>query len=209
MEYSAGSVSKLFWYIETKETVKLLKDNDINEVKEIVISNNLYQQRSEDRLNREFNVISRRLMSLPKTLITMLSDADIMTSKLIVVVSIMATDRLFFELMYEVFREKIRMEEDILKDSDLNVFFRSKQEQSDVCAKWTDAAIKKLKQTFLKYMLEAQLIKNSDYSKNDKKFYFYIDDDFMGLNFAIEKRISFSLRMPTQSQSMTSHRRHR
>ena len=168
MEYSAGSVSKLFWYIETKETVKLLKDKSIDEVKNIVISDNLYQQKSEDRLNREFSVISKRIMSLPESLRYMISDADIMTSKLIVIISIMATDRLFFELMYEVFREKIRMEEETLKDSDLNVFFRSKQEQSDVCAKWTDSAIKKLKQTFQKYMLEAQLLKNSEVSKSEK-----------------------------------------
>ncbi len=168
MEYSAGSVSKLFWYIETKETVKLLKDKSLDEVKNLVISDNLYQQKSEDRLNREFNVISKRIMSLPESLMYMISDADIMTSKLIVLISIMATDRLFFELMYEVFREKIRMEEETLKDSDLNVFFRSKQEQSDVCAKWTDSAIKKLKQTFQKYMLEAQLLKNSEISKSEK-----------------------------------------
>ena len=168
MEYSAGSVSKLFWYIETKETVKLLKDKSLDEVKNLVISDNLYQQKSEDRLNREFSVISKRIMSLPESLRYMISDADIMTSKLIVLISIMATDRLFFELMYEVFREKIRMEEEILKDSDLNVFFRSKQEQSDVCAKWTDSAIKKLKQTFQKYMLEAQLLKNSEASKSEK-----------------------------------------
>lgn len=168
MEYSAGSVSKLFWYIETKETVKLLKDKSIDDVKDIVVSDNLYQQRSEDRLNREFSVISKRVMSLPESLMYMISDADIMTSKLIVLISIMATDRLFFELMYEVFREKIRMEEETLKDSDLNVFFRCKQEQSDVCAKWTDSAIKKLKQTFQKYMLEAQLLKNSETSKSEK-----------------------------------------
>ena len=168
MEYSAGSVSKLFWYIETKETVKLLKDKSIAEVKDIVVSDNLYQQKSEDRLNREFSVISKRIMSLPESLRYMISDADIMTSKLIVLISIMATDRLFYELMYEVFREKIRMEEETLKDSDLNVFFRSKQEQSDVCTRWTDSAIKKLKQTFQKYMLEAQLLKTSEASKSEK-----------------------------------------
>ena len=33
MEYSAGSVSKLCWYIETKETVRLLKEKSIDGVK--------------------------------------------------------------------------------------------------------------------------------------------------------------------------------
>lgn len=168
MEYSAGSVCKLFWYIETKETVKLLRDNDIDDVKSMVVSNNLFQQKSEERLKREFNAIKERLTSLPESLRFMIDDSDINTSKLIVLISIMASDRLFFEFMYEVFREKIRMEEEVLKDSDLNIFFRSKQEQSEVCAKWTDKGIKKLKQTFQKYMLEASLLRNSDGSRDEK-----------------------------------------
>lgn len=168
MEYSAGSVCKLFWYIETKETVKLLKDNDIDDVKSIVVSNNLYQQKSEERLKREFNAIRERLMSLPESIRFMIIDSDINTSKLVVIISIMATDRLFFEFMYEVFREKLSMDEELLKDSDLNIFFRNKQEQSDICAKWTDKGIKKLKQTFQKYMLEAMLLRNIEGTKTEK-----------------------------------------
>lgn len=168
MEYSAGSVCKLFWYIETKETVKLLKDNDIDDVKSIVVSNNLYQQKSEERLKREFNAIRERLMSLPESIRFMITDSDINTSKLVVIISIMATDRLFFEFMYEVFREKLSMDEELLKDSDLNIFFRNKQEQSDICAKWTDKGIKKLKQTFQKYMLEAMLLRNIEGTKTEK-----------------------------------------
>lgn len=125
MEYSAGSVCKLFWYIETKETVKLMKNNDIDNVKEMVISENLYQQKSEERLKRESNSIKERMLILPESIRTMVSDADINTSKIVVLIGIMATDRLFFEFMYEVFREKLRMEDDILKDSDLNIFFRN------------------------------------------------------------------------------------
>lgn len=168
MDYSAGSVCKLFWYIETKETVKLMKDNDIDKIKEIVISNNLYQQKSVERLKREFNSIKERMLILPESIRTMVSDADINTSKIVVLIGIMATDRLFFEFMYEVFREKLRMEDDILKDSDLNIFFRNKQEQSDVCAKWTESGIKKLKQTFQKYMLEALILRNIEGTKTEK-----------------------------------------
>lgn len=122
MEYSAGSVCRLFWYIETNEIVKLMKNNDIDSVKEMVISENLYQQKSEERLKRGFNSIKERMLILPESIRNMFSDADINTSKIVVLIGIMATDRLFFEFMYEVFREKIRMEDDILKDSDLNNF---------------------------------------------------------------------------------------
>ena len=31
-----------------------------------------------------------------------------------------------------------------------------------------------------------------NYSKTDKIFYFYIEDDFIGINFSLEKRLNFS-----------------
>ena len=31
-----------------------------------------------------------------------------------------------------------------------------------------------------------------NYSKNEKIFYFYIEDDFIGINFSLEKRLHFS-----------------
>lgn len=83
MEYSAGSVCKLFWYIETKETVKLMKNNDIDSVKEMVISENLYQQKSEERLKREFNSIKERMLILPESIRNMVSDADLIHLKLL------------------------------------------------------------------------------------------------------------------------------
>lgn len=35
-KYSAGGVSKLLWYIETKETVKLFQKHSVDEVRDIV-----------------------------------------------------------------------------------------------------------------------------------------------------------------------------
>ena len=57
-KYSAGGVSKLLWYIETKETMKLFQEHSIDETREIVITNNLYSQKSEDRLKRSYHIPS-------------------------------------------------------------------------------------------------------------------------------------------------------
>lgn len=51
-------------------------------------------------------------------------DLDINTAKIIALKEAMATDILFFELMYEVYRIKLNMDEDALKDADLNMFFK-------------------------------------------------------------------------------------
>ena len=94
-------------------------------------------------------------------------DADINTAKIVAVIAAMATDLLFFELMYEVYRIKLNMDEDTLKDADLNMFFNRKIEQSEVIAGWSDTAIKKLKQTYCKYMQAAGLLQER--VKNERK----------------------------------------
>ena len=50
MEYSAAGVKFLLWFIEIRETIRLLKSNDWNKVKEIVYRDNIYQQKSQDRV---------------------------------------------------------------------------------------------------------------------------------------------------------------
>lgn len=167
MEYSAGNVSNLLWFVEMRETAKLLRNYDIKDVQRMVIEDNLYQQKAENRARRQFNCIKKRLDAIPETLIELMINSDINTSKLIAVIAAMATDILFFELMYEVYRNKLNMDEDMLKDADLNMFFNRKIEQSDVVANWTDAAIKKLKQTYCKYMQSAGLLQNP--VKNERK----------------------------------------
>ena len=42
------------------------------------------------------------------------------------------------------------------------------------------------------FQMKPQFTIDLNYSEKEKKFYFYIDNDFIGINFAIEKRLSFS-----------------
>ena len=70
--------------------------------------------------------------------------------------------RLLFELVNEVYREKLKFAEEEIKEADINIFFQTKAEQSEKSANWSEAGIKKLKQTYLKYMLEAGLLKEGD-----------------------------------------------
>lgn len=167
MEYSAGNVSNLLWFVEMRETAKLLQNHDVKEVKRMVVEENIYQQKAENRARREFNCIKRRLDAIPESLVKEMIHADINTAKIIALIAAMATDILLFELMYEVYRIKLNMDEDVLKDADLNMFFNRKIEQSDIVAGWSDTAIKKLKQTYCKYMQEAGLLQAP--VKNERK----------------------------------------
>ena len=182
MEYSASATKHLFWFVETKETARLLGNHSIDEVRQIVIDDNLYQQKSNSRLINEFGCIMRRLEALPEELWGMMITADINTGKLITFIGCMASDRLLFDLMYEVYRKKIYLGETNITDADLNIFFKDKQNQEEKVAAITDISIKKLKQVYCKYMFEAGLLTGKISEKQVAKP--YIDSD---LRFALQR----------------------
>lgn len=175
MEYSAGIVSKLLWFVETRETAKLLQENSYSEIEKLVVEKNLYHQNKIDRIRREFNCIKSRLQVLPEELVKELIKTDVNTAKVIVFISTMATDLLLFEFVYEVYRDKLRMADYELKDIDFNVFFTNKSKQSEKVASWTDSTIAKIKQTYSRYLFEAGLIEGIN--KNKKICRVYIDQD--------------------------------
>ncbi len=158
MEYNASATKHLFWFVETRETARLLGNHSMDEVRRIIIDENLYRQKSRARLINEFGCIRKRLEALPDELCKMLITADIHTGKLIAFIGCMASDRLLFDLVYEVYRKKIYLGEPNITDADLNVFFKDKRDQNEKVAVFTDASIKKLKQVYCKYMFEAGLL---------------------------------------------------
>ncbi len=158
MEYSAGNVSNLLWFVETRETMRLLNTDSVDNVMNRIIDENIYQQKDLNRAKRQFNVIRKRLEALPESLAKMIITSDISTAKIIVFIGCMATDRLLFEFVYELYREKLFLGENALSDADLNIFFKNKQDQSEKVAGMSDTSIKKLKQTYCKYMFECGLL---------------------------------------------------
>jgi hypothetical protein len=167
MEYSAGMVSCLFWFNETRKTAELLmagKSRD--EIKELALKENIYQARSEDRKRRIFGVAMKRLDSLPRDVIAAIAGWDAGAAKLLVLISIMKTDLMFFEFMYEVFRQAVMLGEKELSSRAIDAFFDEKRAQSQEVAGWSQVAIEKLKQTYAKILAEAGLL---SISKNKKE----------------------------------------
>ena len=159
MEYSASSVKYLLWFVETRETARMLKGHSPEEIRNIVLEENTYQQKDRSRIINEYGCIMRRIEAIPGSLVELLLRTDVATAKLIVLISAMASDRMLFELMYEVYRSKIRFGEEQLVDSDLNVFFGNKADQSEIVAAWTEATVKKLKASYSRILLEAGLLR--------------------------------------------------
>ena len=158
MKYSAGLISKSYWYLESKKTAKYMLDGlNRKEIVELAISDNIYQVESEYRSKTIANSIYTRLISLPEDILEAIVNSDITTSKILVLISIMKTDRLFFEFMHEVFRNKIITGDLTIEERDLNIFFDEKKIQSEIIDKWVHTTIRSLKSGYLKMITESGL----------------------------------------------------
>jgi hypothetical protein len=67
----------------------------------------------------------------------------------------MAYDTLFGEFVYEVIREKMIIGINEYSPSDIRLFFKNKQEQSEKAAKWTDQTLERLGQSYRNFLMEA------------------------------------------------------
>lgn len=156
MEYSAGMVTRLFWLSETRKTAELLINGiDKSDIKDLAVKENIYQVKTKDRAIRIFGMTYKRLQSLPSDLVDQIAKGDIGTVKLLILISIMKTDLLFFEFIHEVHRQAIILGENKITDRAINTFFDVKKAQSEVVRRWTEESIKNLKQCYTKMLFEA------------------------------------------------------
>ena len=167
MKYSAGIMSASFWLLETKTTAEyMLEGLSKSEIVELALNENIYQVDSERRAKRMAGNLYRRLKDFPEELLQFFVNADVNSSKIIVLISILKNDKLFFEFMYEVFREHIILGNYTLNNSDFNIFFTNKAQQSEVIENWTEKTVKRLGSNYRQFLSEAGLLEKDD---NDYK----------------------------------------
>ncbi|GAB6563738.1 DUF1819 family protein [Bacillus cereus group sp. Bc222] len=161
LEYSAALTGASFLLYELKQVLKLKKQGLSDaEIKKKVVEDNIFEYRTTSSLKRSLPSVIRRLNVIDDTLCDLLLESPLEVSKIINLYAIMKTDRLFFEFMKEVIQEKLEANNYLLEKKDLNIFFLSKTEQDEKVAKWTELTINKLKQVYIKLLLEAGLLRD-------------------------------------------------
>ena len=106
--YSAGLMSQSFWFIEFKKLVSAVKaEMAADEIKTLCVEENWFGAVNSYRSKRMYGYIINRVKSMDDDLIDIFISSDVATQKLIDLICIMKTDRLFFEFVYEIYRDKI------------------------------------------------------------------------------------------------------
>lgn len=159
MNYSAGLVSQSFWFVEIKKIIKLINGGTAEEeIKKICINENLFGAMKEYRAKRIYGYIWNRTKKLDKAMIELFCSSDIATQKVINLISILKSDRLFLEFMFEVYREKNILGVNVIEDSDVNIFFKNKEIQSEDVATWSDATKRRLRSIYINYLTDSNLL---------------------------------------------------
>ena len=165
-KYSAGLVSQSFWFVETKRIIKLIHDGKSDdEIKRMCIDENLFSTTKKYRAKRIYGYIKNRIKNLDKELIELFYTSDLITQKVINLIAILKSDRLFFEFMFEVYREKNILGIPVIEDADVNIFFKNKEIQSEDIAAWTDGTKRRLRSIYFNYLTDANLLTVVDKKK--------------------------------------------
>ena len=166
MNYSAGLISQSFWFVEIKKIINLINDRmSEDEIKKLCIDENLFGAIKEYRAKRIYRYIWNRVQKMDKTLIDLFCTSDLATQKVINLIAILRSDRLFFEFMFEVYREKNILGIPIIEDADVNIFFKNKEIQSEDIAVWTDGTKRRLRSIYFNYLTDSNLLMVVDKKK--------------------------------------------
>ena len=160
-KYSAGIMSQAFWFNEFKQYLNLIKNGySTDELKKEVIEDNLFGAPNEYRAKRMYGYISNRANALEDNLLNLFFSSDLATQKIINLIAVIRKDRLFFEFLYEVYREKIIIGEEKLDLADGKTFFNHKETQDDLLAEWTDATKRRVQSAYFNFMTESNLLRS-------------------------------------------------
>lgn len=94
---------------------------EYDEIKKKCVEENLFGAAKEYRALRMAGYIITRLKAMDDTLVELFCSSDLATQKIINLITILRTDRLFFEFVYEVYREKVILGVECMEDADANL----------------------------------------------------------------------------------------
>lgn len=158
-EYSANLTGEPYLYFELKQVAKLkLIGLSNNEIRQKIAEENLFQYDTNKSISKILSATLNRVAVLDEPLLNMLVNGSLQTSKLVALIAVMKINRLFFEFVAEVYKEKVRILEPALEPKDFRIFFNNKIEQSSKVAGWHDYTLQKLAQVYCKILFESGLL---------------------------------------------------
>jgi hypothetical protein len=159
--YCANLTGAWFLFYEIKQVSKLIESGLSKiEIKEKAFEENLFQHKTRSSITRVFPTVLRRAELLGSDLRKLLIDGSIEDGRLINLYAIAEDDLLFNEFLNEIIKEKYESNHLLFERRDVNMYFTQKAEQNKKVAGFTAATVNKLRQVYLKILIEVGIIAN-------------------------------------------------
>ena len=158
--YRASVTREPLLFYEMRTTACLLSDglSDDKAIEQIV-AENLFQYPTERSVRRMARACVTRLRNMTDNeMITAIAGQPQDVSKQLCLYAMMKQHRLVLDFMLTVIAEKYRQQNFAFSKMDLNVFFLRLQEQDDGVATWSDSTITKLKQIFVRMLVDTEYL---------------------------------------------------
>lgn len=166
-QYSSGLMSEAPWFLEFKKMVLLINDGmPSEELRKKCVEENLFGMPKEYRALRTYYYLQNRVKYLDAQLMDLFCSSDLATQKIINFIAVIKGDKLFFEMVNEVYREKAILGYSELTASDINVFFSDMSTQDPEIKNWKDTTFKRLRSGYFMFMTDANLLR-----KEKSKYY--------------------------------------
>lgn len=174
-KYTMNLTNSRFWFTEQEKVIDLLLEGyTLNEIKEKNKEDNIFDAASERRSLKIMRHIAARLKPLGTDYIALFSKENVPGKKLLVLVSLMVKDRLFFEFMYQVFRKKIMMGDLEISACDFSIFWTHMASQNEKIAGYSQGVIENLENAIRSILFNAGLLSEG---QTDRKIIIPFVDD--------------------------------
>ena len=158
-DYSAKLTGESFLYNETKIIGRYLLDGEnAQDLKIRNLEENLIKYEKIASIKRVNSPIFKRLGVMSAEMLEEFVCSDIETSKCILLYSIMKTDRLVREFIFEVYKDKMYMKKEYIEKFDIDNWYEEKCILSQTLRERTESTTAKLKQVLMKIMQDSGLV---------------------------------------------------
>lgn len=158
-EYSAGFTSERVIKNEMTQVISLyLPGKTKDEIRDIVIDENLFNMRSVASIKESLSKINRRIKYIDKNLMQIYINNNSNDSSVILFYTFLSSFRIAREFVIEVIYHNWVNHKRIVNGVDINCFFDEKAQQSDVVAKWKESTSKRIKNRVLEFCTQCGVL---------------------------------------------------
>ncbi len=156
--YSSAIKKTPYQYVVSKKIAKLMLEGlDRSEVYKKCFNENYIEVDSLERRREITNVVYNRLLELDEFLLKQFYEGDVSSSKFILVYAIAKNDSLFFDFMFEVYRDTLLGDKKYISIDDFDTFFESKKQSDPIVSKWGHFTIDQLAKGYRNILKESGL----------------------------------------------------